>query len=172
MDELNGDKVSRLKGMLSYQKIKYLKMVDMRCTGKALAGLSCFAERVCCINTVFEIPNKEISKSICRYLILKSCGGLQHTFRTRFLECEQASLTNCDVNKYTFQQFGEKLRLLICKQTYTVDSRLCKYIAIESKFTQLQQLDLSQNSIDYSGYLVLVSAKTIFCQSLKKLILS
>ena len=55
------------------------------------------------------------------------------------------------------------------KQTYTMDSRLAKWLALESKFNQLLQLDLSQNNIDVTGFIQLVSRQAVYSQSLKKL---
>ena len=52
-----------------------------------------------------------------------------------------------------------------------MDSRLAKWLALESKFNQLLQLDLSQNNIDVTGYIQLTSRQAVYSHSLKKLTL-
>ena len=60
MDELNTDKVSKLKGMLAYQPIKYLKIVHMPCASRAINGLTAYAERVYLQNVVVENLCKDV----------------------------------------------------------------------------------------------------------------
>lgn len=64
-DELNENRMSHLKQMMAGQKIKYLRLSNVRVPGICLHALSMHAERICFKNVVFEqLPRKE-AKSEC-----------------------------------------------------------------------------------------------------------
>jgi len=55
IDELNQKRLSCIKNMLSFVKMKYLKVMNMRMTGIVINGLASCAERICLKNVVFEL---------------------------------------------------------------------------------------------------------------------
>ena len=82
VDELNPRKLSLLKNILSFQKMKYLKLSNLTCPGIIASGLSAKAERVCYRNVVFEHIQKAKVQSECLYLKVLECGGLEHIVNT------------------------------------------------------------------------------------------
>ena len=88
MDELNCKRISFAYNMLKFKKLAYLKLMNLTIAGLYMNGLAAEAERICAKNVVFHNINKEVTKSQCKYLTLKSCANLQHLDHTKMYECE------------------------------------------------------------------------------------
>lgn len=84
----------------------------MNLSGIALNGLTACSERIFFKNVVFEMIQRDVVRSACRYLTMKECGGLQHLLNTKMYECEQACLIKCDVLRENLKNFGSKLTIL------------------------------------------------------------
>lgn len=126
-------------------------------------------ERICFKNVVFQKITKESVHSQCRYLTLKNCSNLQNLDLTRFDLCEQANLVRCEMLKETLKIFGENLKVLQVRRTFSVDTIICKFLAYHSPFKNLKVLDLSYNQIELSGFILLIADNSVFAENLQKL---
>jgi hypothetical protein len=113
--------------------------------GLYLNGLVANAERICFKNIVFMQITKETVKSDCKYLTMKSCSNLQHLEHTKFVHCEQANLVRCEILRDNLKIFGDNLKVLCVRRTFSVDNIVVKYLSFDSPFKNLKVLDLSYN---------------------------
>ena len=65
--------------------------------------------------------------------------------------------------------FGESLKVLSIRRTFSVDSIIAKYLALDSPFKNLKVLDLSFNQIEWSGLLHLISKGCVFANSIERM---
>jgi len=169
IDELNNRRVSFCYNMMKYRKLKYLKVMNTNISGLYVNGLCQAAERVCFKNVVFQNINKDVSKSECKYITMKSCANLQNLDHTKFFACEQVNLVRCEIMRDNLKIFSESLKVLAIRRTFSVDSIVTKYLAFDSPFKNLQVLDLSYNQIEFNGLVFLLHSQAVFANTLKKL---
>ena len=60
-------------------------------------------------------------------------------------ECEQANLVRTEILKDNLKIFGDRLKVLTIRRTFSVDNLVCEYLAYTSPFKNLKILDLSYN---------------------------
>ena len=169
MDELNGRRAVFAYNMFKFKPLKYCKIMNMNISGLYLNGLVACAERVCFKNVVFQNINKDVTKSECRYLTMKSCANLQHLDHTKFFHCEQANLVRCEILRDNLKIFKDKLKILTIRRTFSVDGIVAKYLAFDSPFSKLVVLDLSYNQIEFNGLVFLLHKGAVFANTLKKM---
>ena len=122
MDELNHRRTTFCFTIFKFKKIKYLKIMNSQIVGLYLNGLASCAERICFKNMVFMQVCRETVKTECKYLTMKSCSNLQHLEHTKFINCEQANLVRCEIMRDNLKIFGECLKVLCIRQTFSVDN--------------------------------------------------
>lgn len=146
-----------------------MKLTNSHIVGSHLNGLVALAERVCFKNIVFVQICKEPIKSECKYVTLKQCQNLQHLEHTKFFSCEQANLVRCEIMRENLKIFGDSLNVLSIRRTFSVDTIIAKFIALDSPFKNLKVLDLSYNQIEWSGLLHLISKGCVFANTIEKM---
>jgi hypothetical protein len=121
-----------------------------------LNGLAALADRIYFKKIVFTQIAREQVKSQCRSLTLKSCTNLQNLDHTKLQECQQVHMEHCELLRDNLKVYGEKLRSLTIKHTFSVDGLVAKWIAFESPFKRLVELDLSYNQIEFPALVFLL----------------
>ena len=139
--------------------------------GLYLNGIAACSERICFKNVAFSQINKEIVRSECKYLTMKSCSNLQHLEHTKFVNCEQANLIRCEIMRDNLKIFSDSLQTLCIRRTYSVDNIVAKYLAFDSPFRNLKVLDLSYNQIEFQGLVHLIHKGAVFASTLEKMTL-
>ncbi|CDW75764.1 UNKNOWN [Stylonychia lemnae] len=171
MDELNHRRTTFCFTIFKNKKIKYLKLMNGSIIGLYLNGLAACAERICFKNVVFMQICKETVKTECKYLTMKSCSNVQHLEHTKFINCEQANLVRCEIMRDNLKVFGENLKVLAIRRTFSVDNIVAKYLAFDSPFKNLRSLDLSYNQIEFQGLVNLINKGCVFANSLERMTL-
>eukprot|EP00347_Sterkiella_histriomuscorum_P003974 403362225 len=171
MDELNERRTTFCYNMFKHKKIKYLKLMNGQIRGSYLNGLAACCERICFKNVVFMHISKEIVKSECKYLTMKSCSNIQHLEHTKMINCEQANIVRCEIMRDNLKIFSENLKVLAIRRTFSVENIVAKYLAFDSPFKNLKALDLSYNQIEFQGLVNLINKGAVFANTLERMTL-
>ena len=81
---------------------------------------------------------RDVVKSECRTLKIRSCSNLQHLLNTRFVQVADLEIEKCDVTKDTFKIFGgEALQTVLITQSRSFDDEVARYLALDSPFMKI-----------------------------------
>lgn len=78
-------------------------------------------------------------------------------------------MVRCEILKENIKIFGEDLKVLTLRRTFSVDNLVCQFLAFNSPFKNLKILDLSYNQIELTGFVQLIQEGCVFAHSLQKL---
>ena len=113
--------------MFRGRPINYAKLTNLHAIKAThLNEIIRHAQRVCLKNLVVSEISKEVVKSEAKYVTMVGVSNVQNLEHTKFYECEQANLVRCEMLKENIRIFGDKLKALTIRRTYSVDNLVCQ----------------------------------------------